>query len=129
MNNFKVFYSGACFETGNSREQVEKKVHDRVASLGEVFGIEASPIHHAGNNHKEENYVVSFEGEITVQAETEIKAENQAYDRPPSTLYVSILYLNLGFEESRPDPDDLTFSFPPTGQPEFLHGLNHTICP
>ena len=81
MSNFKVFYSGACFETGNSREQVEKRVHDRIASLGEITKIEAFPIHPAGNNHKGENYVVSFEGEITVQAEEQVQAENQAYNR------------------------------------------------
>ena len=28
----------------------------------------------------EGNYVVSFEGEITVEAETQVKAENQGYD-------------------------------------------------
>ena len=99
MSNFKIFYSGACFETGNSREQVEKRVHDRVASLGEVFGIEASPIHAGGNNHREENYVVSFEGEITVQAETEIKAENQAYDRLSHLGQVTI----VAFKEDEGD--------------------------
>jgi hypothetical protein len=28
----------------------------------------------------EENYVVGFEGKITLEAETEVKAENQGYD-------------------------------------------------
>ena len=32
-------------------------------------------------DHGEENYVVSFEGEIEVGAETKELAENQAYDR------------------------------------------------
>ncbi len=32
-------------------------------------------------NLGEENYIVSFEGEITVEAETKVNAENQAYDQ------------------------------------------------
>ena len=91
MSNYRVHYSGACFENGKSREQVEKRVHDRVASLGEVFDIEAHPIHPAGNNHKEENYVVSFEGEIMVQAESKEKAENEAYGRLASLGQVTVM--------------------------------------
>ena len=81
MNDFVVHYSGACFERGGSPEQAEKKVHDKVASLGEVFVIEATPLRPAEKEYPEGNYVVSFEGEITVEAETEEQAENQAYDR------------------------------------------------
>ena len=81
MNNFRVYYSGACFESGGSREQVEKKVHDRVAIMGKVFRIEARLLHPDEKEYSDENYVVSFEGETTVQAETEVDAENQAYDR------------------------------------------------
>jgi len=49
--------------------------------LGEVFDIEAAALHPAENNHHEENYVVSFQGEITVRAEAQVEAENQAHDR------------------------------------------------
>ncbi len=80
MNKFRVHFSGAFFESGSSRERVEKRVRRKGASIGKVFDIEASPIHPAGNNNKEENYVLSFEGEITIQAESKEKAENQAYD-------------------------------------------------
>ena len=59
----------------------EKKVHDRVASLGELFEIEARPLRPDESNFKGENFVVSFEGEITIQAESKELAENQAYDR------------------------------------------------
>ncbi len=91
MSKFRVHSSGASFESGNSRERVEKRVHDKVASIGEVFDIEASPIRPGGNNHKEENYVVSFEGEITVEAETKVKAENQAYDRLASLGQITVM--------------------------------------
>jgi hypothetical protein len=80
MDNFRVYYSGACFESGDSPEQVEKKVHDKIASLGEVLGIEATLLHPDQRNLGEENYVVGFEGEILVEAETQVKAENQGYD-------------------------------------------------
>ena len=90
MNNYLVHYSGACLERGDSLEQVERRVHDRIAPLGEVLDIEASPIHHAGNNHKEENYV-GFEGEIEVGADTKELAENQAYDRLVSLGQVTVV--------------------------------------
>ena len=60
---------------------MEKRVHNKIASLGEALGIEATLMNLDQKNPGEENYVVSFEGEIEVQAETQIKAENQAYDR------------------------------------------------
>ena len=81
MKNFRVHYSGACFETGNSPEEVERRVQDKVASHGEMLGIEATPLHPDLINLGEENYVVGFEGEIEVGAETKELAENQAYDR------------------------------------------------
>ena len=81
MENFRVCYSGACFERGDSPEQLEKKVHDRIASLGEVLGVEATALHPKEKEYSEGNYIVSFEGEIEVQAETQVKAENQAYDQ------------------------------------------------
>jgi hypothetical protein len=71
MDDFVVHYSGACFERGGSPEQAEKKVHDKVASLGEVFVIEATPLRPAEKEYSERNYVISFEGEITVEAETQ----------------------------------------------------------
>ena len=80
MDNFRVYYSGACFERGDSPEQVEKKVHDKIASLGEVLGVEATTLQPDEKEYLEGNYVVSFEGEITVEAETQGKAENQGYD-------------------------------------------------
>jgi hypothetical protein len=80
MDNFRVYYSGACFERGDSPEQVEKKIHDRIASLGEVLSVETTVLHPDQRNLGEENYVVSFEGEITVEAETQVKAENQGYN-------------------------------------------------
>ena len=81
MENFRVYYSGACFESGDSPEQVEKDVHDKIASLGEVLGIEATALHPDEKEYLEGNYIVSFEGEITVGAETKELAENQAYDQ------------------------------------------------
>ncbi len=81
MDNFRVHYSGACFERGDSLEQVERKVHDKIASMGEVLFIEATAVHPNEKEYSEGNYVVSFEGKIEVQAETQVKAENQAYDQ------------------------------------------------
>jgi hypothetical protein len=80
MDNFRVYYSGACVESGDSPEQVEKKVHDKIAFLGEALGVEATALHPDEKEYSERNYVVSFEGEITVVAETQVKAENQGYD-------------------------------------------------
>ena len=81
MDKFRVYYSGACFERGDSLEQVERRVQDKVASLGEVFGIEATFLHPDQRDLGEENYVVGFEGEIEVEAETKELAENQVYDQ------------------------------------------------
>jgi len=81
MKNFRVHYSGACFEKGDSTEQVERRVQDKVASLGEILDIEATPLHPDLINLGEENFVVSFEGEIEVGDETKERAENQAYDQ------------------------------------------------
>ncbi len=81
MDNFRGYYSGAFFERGDSREQVEKKIHDKITSLGDVLDIEATALHPDEKEYSEGNYVVSFEGEITVEAETQVKAENQAYDQ------------------------------------------------
>ena len=80
MDNFRIYYSGACFESGDSPKQAEEKVHDKMASLGEVLGVEATALHPSEKEYSEGNYVISFEGEITVQAETQVKAENQSYD-------------------------------------------------
>ncbi len=79
MDKFTVYFSGACFESGDSPEQVEKKVHDRVASVGEVFNVGVTSPRPGESDMGKENYVISFEGEITVQAETREKAENQGY--------------------------------------------------
>ncbi len=49
--------------------------------MGEVFEIEAIPLRSGESTFKGENYVVRFEGEITVQAESKDRAENQAYDQ------------------------------------------------
>jgi len=81
MDKFKVYYSGACFERGDSLEQVERRVQDKIASLGEVFGNEATFLHLDQRDLGGENYVVSFEGKIEVEAETKELAENQAYDQ------------------------------------------------
>ena len=81
MDNIRVYYSGACFERGDSPEQVEKKVHDKIAFLGEVLDIEATFLHPDQRDLGEENYVVGFEGEIEVGAETKELAENQVYDQ------------------------------------------------
>ena len=80
MDNFRVYYSGGRFESGDSPEQVEKKVHDKIVSLGEVLVVEATALHPDEKEYSESNYVVSFEGEVTVEAETQVKAENQGYD-------------------------------------------------
>jgi hypothetical protein len=81
MDDFRVYYSGACFERGDSPEQAEKKIHDKVASLGELLGIEATIVYPDEREFGESNYVVSFEGEIAVQAKTKEEAENQVYDQ------------------------------------------------
>ena len=60
---------------------MERRVHDKVASTGELLGIEATALHPDEKEYSEGNYVVSFEGEIEVQAETQVKVENQAYDQ------------------------------------------------
>jgi hypothetical protein len=81
MENFRVYYSGACFEKGDSPEQAEKKVHDKIASLGNVMRIEATVLHPDEKEYSEGNYMVSFEGEVIVEAETEVIAENQVHDQ------------------------------------------------
>ena len=58
---------------------MERRVHGKIAVLGQVFRIEAMLLHPDQRNLGGENYVVSFEGEIEVQAETQVKTENQAY--------------------------------------------------
>ncbi len=80
MKDFSIYYSGLRFETGDTPEQVEKRVRDRVSARGKVFRIDAEPLRSDDRTPAGENYVVSFEGEVTVQAETKEKAENQAYD-------------------------------------------------
>jgi len=42
--------------------------------------IEATLLRADESHLGEENYVVSFEGEITIQAETQVEAENQGND-------------------------------------------------
>lgn len=91
MDNFRVCYSGACFERGDSPEQLEKKVHDRIASLGKVLGVEATALHSKEKEYLEGNYVVSFEGKITVQAETQVKAENQVYDQLSHSGQITVM--------------------------------------
>ena len=60
---------------------MEKRVRDKVAILGQVFRIEAKLLPPDQDVPREEDYIVSFEGEIEVQAETKVKAGNQAYDQ------------------------------------------------
>ena len=81
MDNFLVYYSGACFERGESLEQAEKKAYEKVSSLGNVLRIEATVVHPPDENNGEENYIVSFEGDVVVEAETKVNAENQVYDQ------------------------------------------------
>jgi hypothetical protein len=90
MDNFLVYYSGGCFERGDSPEQAEKKAYDRVSSLGNVLRIEATATHPDESNLGEENYIVSFEGEIMVEAETKVNAENQVYDQLSHLGQVSV---------------------------------------
>jgi len=45
------------------------------------LGAETRVLHPNEKEYSEGNYVVTFEGEITVEAETQVKAENQAYDQ------------------------------------------------
>jgi hypothetical protein len=71
MENFRVHYSGACFEKGDSLEQVERSVEDRVASHGEMLGIEATFLHPDQRDLGEENYVVGFEAEIPFRIKIE----------------------------------------------------------
>jgi hypothetical protein len=99
MVNFRVYYSGACFERGDSPEQVEKKVHDKAASLGEVLGVEATALHPDEKEYSEENYVVSFEGEITVEAETQGKAENQGYDLLSHLGQITVVAFKMAFKK------------------------------
>jgi hypothetical protein len=53
MDNFLVYYSGGCFERGDSPEQAEKKAYDKVSSLGNVLRIEATTV---GNSLKGTKY-------------------------------------------------------------------------
>ena len=98
MDNFRVHYSGACFERGDSREQVERRIHDKVASMGEVFYIEARLLHpdEIDLDVGKKNYVVSFEGEITVEAETKELAQNQAYDRLSHLGQITVVAFKKG---------------------------------
>jgi hypothetical protein len=81
MNNYLVYYSGGAFERGDSPEQAEKKAYNRISSLGNVLRIEATVLHPDEKEYSQGNYIVSFEGEIEVQAETKANAENQVCDR------------------------------------------------
>ena len=81
MDNYLVYYSAGCFERGDSPEQAEKKAYDKVSFLGNVLRIEATAVHPDESNPGEENYIVSFEGDIIVEAETKVNAENQVYDQ------------------------------------------------
>jgi hypothetical protein len=81
MNNFLVYYSGGSFERGDTPEQAEKKAYDKVSSLGNVLRIEATVLHPDEKEYLQGNYIVSFEGEIMVEAETKVNAENQVYDQ------------------------------------------------
>ena len=81
MDNYLVYYSGGSFERGDSPEQAEKKAYDKVSSLGNVLRIEATVLHPDQEKYSQGNYIVSFEGETEVQAETKVNAENQVYDQ------------------------------------------------
>ena len=81
MDNFLVYYSGGSIERGDSPEQAEKKAYDKVSSLGNVLRIEATVLHPYEKEYSQGNYTVSFEGEIEVQAETKVNAENKVYDQ------------------------------------------------
>ena len=59
---------------------MERRVQDKVAPTGKLLRIEAMLLHPDEKEHSEGNYVVSFEGEITLQAETKEQAENKVYD-------------------------------------------------
>lgn len=91
MNNFMVYFSGARFENGDSPEEVERKVHDKIAFMGRILDIEATILHSDDKDFKQGNYVVSFEGEITVQAETKELAENQVYERLSHLGQITVL--------------------------------------
>jgi hypothetical protein len=71
MENFRVHYSGACFERGDSLEQVERRVYDKIASQDEVLGIEATFLHPDQRDLGEENYVVGFEAEFPFRIKIE----------------------------------------------------------
>jgi hypothetical protein len=81
MDNFLVYYSGGCFERGDSPEQAERKAYDKVSSLGNVMRIEATVLPPDKKEYSEGNYMVSFEGEVMVEAETKVIAENQVHDQ------------------------------------------------
>ncbi len=80
MDSFTIHYSGMSFESGDSPDHVEKKVRHRMVPLGQVLGVEATHLYPDEMNSQGDNSVVSFEGEIEVQADTQEKAENQGYD-------------------------------------------------
>ena len=60
-------------------------------------------IHPDQRNLGEENYVVSFEGEITVEAETEVKAENQGYDLLCHSGQITVVAFKKQQEKVRQD--------------------------
>ena len=79
MNSFLVYYSGECFSNGDSAEEAERKVYDKISCVGEALDINATAVHPDESNLAKENYIVSFEGEIVIEAESKLNAENQGY--------------------------------------------------
>ncbi len=80
VKDFSIYYSGSCFEIGDTPKQAEKRVRDRITPLGKVFRVDVEPLRPGDKTPTGEDYVVRFEGEFTVQAETKEKAESKSYD-------------------------------------------------
>jgi len=97
MKNFRVCYSGASFENGDSPEQVEEKVLDKVASLGEL--LEAMILHPDEGHLVGEDYIVSFESEMTIGAEAKELAESQACPLCPTIPFRQITVVAFKKEE------------------------------
>ena len=131
MDNFRVHYSGACFERGDSPEQVERRVHDKVASTGELLGIEATALHPDEKEYSEGNYVVSFEGEIEVQAETQVKAENQAYDQLSHLGQITVVTFKKEEEWVRQElicPDNINMNPTKLFRGHIRYSNNRKVC-
>ena len=110
---------------------MERRVHDKVASTGELLGIEATALHPDEKEYSEGNYVVSFEGEIEVQAETQVKAENQAYDQLSHLGQITVVTFKKEEEWVRQElicPDNINMNPTKLFRGHIRYSNNRNVC-